>query len=107
MTFAGNTPVVVVRDRDGEIYGFKNRCSHRGALIALEKSGKVEQGFQCVYQVWTYNVQGDLTGVAFERGVKDKAMPQSFCKEEHSRRKLRVATFCGLVTIQFSMGAVP
>ena len=39
-TFAGETPVVVVRDGDGEIYAFENRCAHRGALIALEKSGR-------------------------------------------------------------------
>ena len=30
-TFAGATPVVVVRDGDGEIYAFENRCAHRGA----------------------------------------------------------------------------
>ena len=66
-TFAGTTPVVVVRDSDGEIYAFENRCAHRGALIALEKSGKAES-FQCVYHAWSYNRQGDLTGVAFEKG---------------------------------------
>ena len=38
-TFVGETPVVVVRDDDGEIYAFENRCAHRGALIALEKCG--------------------------------------------------------------------
>ena len=39
-TFVGETPVVVVRDADGEIYAFENRCAHRGALIALEKCGQ-------------------------------------------------------------------
>ncbi|MBC5765807.1 aromatic ring-hydroxylating dioxygenase subunit alpha [Ramlibacter albus] len=107
-TFVGTTPVVVVKDTDGEIYGFENRCSHRGALIALEKSGKVEQGFQCVYHAWSYNVQGDLTGVAFENGVKGKGgMPPDFCKEEHSPRKLRIATFCGLVFGSFSDDVLP
>ncbi len=101
-TFAGTTPVVVVRDGDGEIYAFENRCAHRGALIALEKSGKVDN-FQCVYHAWSYNLQGDLTGVAFEKGVKGQGgMPKSFCKEEHGPRKLRIATFCGLVFGSFS-----
>jgi len=101
-TFAGETPVVVVRDSDDEIYAFENRCAHRGALIALEKSGKAEN-FQCVYHAWSYNLQGDLTGVAFEKGVKGQGgMPASFCKEEHGPRKLRVATFCGLVFGSFS-----
>ncbi len=101
-TFAGATPVVVVRDNDGEIYAFENRCAHRGALIALEKSGKAES-FQCVYHAWSYNRQGDLIGVAFEKGVKGKGgMPAEFCKEEHGPRKLRIAVFCGLVFGSFS-----
>ncbi|QDL37212.1 aromatic ring-hydroxylating dioxygenase subunit alpha [Rhodoferax sediminis] len=96
-TFVGNIPVVVVRDSDDEIYAFENRCAHRGALIALEKSGKVDS-FQCVYHAWTYSRQGDLTGVAFEMGVKGQGgMGPGFCKADHGPRKLRVTTFCGLV----------
>jgi anthranilate 1,2-dioxygenase large subunit/terephthalate 1,2-dioxygenase oxygenase component alpha subunit len=106
-TFVGETPVVVVKDDDGEIYAFENRCAHRGALLALEKSGKVEN-FQCVYHAWSYNRQGDLTGVAFEKGVKGKGgMPESFCKEEHGPRKLLVARYCGLVFGSFSDEAPP
>lgn len=101
-TFVGETPVVVVKDEDSEIYAFENRCAHRGALIALEKSGQAES-FQCVYHAWSYNRQGDLTGVAFEKGVKGAGgMPASFCKEEHGPRKLRVAVYCGLVFGSFS-----
>jgi anthranilate 1,2-dioxygenase large subunit/terephthalate 1,2-dioxygenase oxygenase component alpha subunit len=101
-TFVGETPVVVVKDADGEIYAFENRCAHRGALIALEKSGKTDN-FQCVYHAWSYNRQGDLTGVAFEKGVKGQGgMPAGFCKEEHGPRKLRVAVYCGLVFGSFS-----
>lgn len=101
-TFVGDTPVIVNKDKDGEIYAFENRCAHRGALIALEKSGKADS-FQCVYHAWSYNLQGDLTGVAFEKGVKGKGgMPESFCKEDHGPRKLRVAVYCGLVFGSFS-----
>ena len=38
-TFVGEMPVVVVRDEDGEIYAFENRCAHRGALIAWRSRG--------------------------------------------------------------------
>ena len=101
-TFVGETPVVVVRDGDGEVYAFENRCAHRGALIALEKSGKADS-FQCVYHAWSYNRQGDLTGVAFEQGVRGQGgMPPDFCKSKHGPRKLRVAVFCGLVFGSFS-----
>jgi anthranilate 1,2-dioxygenase large subunit/terephthalate 1,2-dioxygenase oxygenase component alpha subunit len=106
-TFVGETPVIVNRDKDGEIYAFENRCVHRGALIALEKSGKADS-FQCVYHAWSYNLQGDLTGVAFEKGVKGKGgMPESFNKADHGPRKLRIAVFCGLVFGSFSDDVPP
>lgn len=106
-TQVGETPVIVVRDADSEIYAFENRCAHRGALIALDKAGRVEN-FQCVYHAWSYNRQGDLVGVAFENGVKGKGgMGPDFCKEEHGPRKLRTATFCGLVFGSFSDDVPP
>ena len=101
-THVGETPVVVARGQDGEIYAFENRCSHRGALICLERSGKAAQDFQCVYHAWSYDLQGNLKGVAFEQGVNGGGMPPGFCKEQHHPRKLRVAVFCGLVFGSFS-----
>jgi len=32
-THVGETPVVVVKDQDQQIYAFENRCAHRGALF--------------------------------------------------------------------------
>lgn len=102
-TFVGDAPMVVVKDDDGEVYAFENRCSHRGALICLEKSGKGAKDFQCVYHAWSYDRQGNLKGVAFEAGINGSGgMPSSFCKEEHGPRKLRIAVFCGLVFGSFS-----
>ena len=96
-TFIGEMPVVVTRNSDGEIYAFENRCGHRGALIALEDSGNAEN-LTCVYHAWTYDLTGDLKGVAFEQGVGGKGgMPSTFDKEDFSPRKLRIATFCGLI----------
>jgi anthranilate 1,2-dioxygenase large subunit/terephthalate 1,2-dioxygenase oxygenase component alpha subunit len=96
-TFAGETPVVVARDGDGEIYAFENRCSHRGALIELENSGR-RPAFTCVYHAWSYDLQGNLTGIAFEKGVNGLGgMYGDFDKAKHSPAKLRVATLCGLV----------
>ena len=38
-TFVGEMPVIVVRDAEGAIHCFENRCAHRGALIALDEGG--------------------------------------------------------------------
>ncbi|MBP2527382.1 MULTISPECIES: aromatic ring-hydroxylating dioxygenase subunit alpha [Rhodococcus] len=96
-TFIGEQPVLVTRDHDGEIYAFENRCAHRGSLIAMEHYGNA-QDFTCAYHAWTYNLQGDLTGVAFEDGIGGKGgMGPGFCKAAHSPRRLRLANVHGLI----------
>src|SRR5476649_1038269 len=54
--FVGALPVIVVRDADGSINCFENRCAHRGALIALDDAGTVENNFKCIYHVWSYDL---------------------------------------------------
>ena len=96
-TFIGELPVIVVRGPDNEVYAFENRCSHRGALIALEDRGNAED-FTCVYHAWRYDLEGNLKGVAFQNGINGKGgMPESFCMDAHGPRKLRIATLSGLV----------
>ena len=107
-TKIGDTPVIVARDYDGEIYVFENRCAHRGALICLDTHGKGRKDFSCVYHAWTYDTKGNLTGVAFKDGVKGKGgMPESFRMEDHNPRKLRVATVHGLIFGSFSEDVPP
>ncbi len=96
-TFAGSMPVVVARDFDDEIYAFENRCAHRGALIALDGGGHARD-FTCVYHAWNYDLKGNLKAVAFEDGVAGRGgMAKTFCRSDHGPRKLRIATFAGLV----------
>ena len=72
---------------------FENRCAHRGALICVDDKGKGKKDFSCVYHAWTYDLEGTLTGVAFQKGVKGKGgMAPGFKLSDHGPRKLRVAT---------------
>jgi phenylpropionate dioxygenase-like ring-hydroxylating dioxygenase large terminal subunit len=97
-TKIGQMPVVVVRDTDGSIAAFENRCAHRGALICLDDAGGAAQDFQCVYHAWRYDLRGNLKSVAFQRGVNGKGgMPADFRLADHGPRKLRTTTLCGLV----------
>jgi phenylpropionate dioxygenase-like ring-hydroxylating dioxygenase large terminal subunit len=106
-TFVGEMPVIVVRGEDREIHAFENRCAHRGALIALDDAGSTKR-FQCVYHAWSYDLCGNLVGVAFERGSHGKGgMPPSFCKADHGPRKLHIATLCGLVFVTLSDATPP
>jgi anthranilate 1,2-dioxygenase large subunit/terephthalate 1,2-dioxygenase oxygenase component alpha subunit len=88
---------VVARADDGTAVAFENRCAHRGSLICLEDGGKVKD-FQCVYHSWRYDLRGNLTSVAFRRGVNGQGgMPDDFRLEAHGPRKLRTSVLCGLV----------
>ena len=96
-TFVGNMPVVVVRDRSGALRAFENRCAHRGALICIKERGNAER-FTCVYHNWTYDLEGNLTSVAFRRGIQGKGgMAADATPETGAPRKLRIEAFCGLM----------
>src|SRR5258708_1862884 len=103
-TYVGDTPVVVTRGHDGQIYAFENRCSHRGSLLALKDRHNVKS-FTCVYHAWTYNLEGDLTGVAFKDGIGGKGgMAPTFCMEAHAPNKLRLTVLRGLILVSFCNG---
>jgi phenylpropionate dioxygenase-like ring-hydroxylating dioxygenase large terminal subunit len=107
-THVGTMPVIVVRAADGAINAFENRCAHRGALIALDDGGNVENNFKCIYHAWSYDLAGNLRGIAFERGINGQGgMPKDFQRDTHGPRKLRTTTLCGLVFATLSAETPP
>jgi len=58
---AGN-PIVVVRDKEGELKAYFNVCKHRGGPLAMEECGHAKV-LQCKYHGWTYLLDGSLRGV--------------------------------------------
>ncbi|GCL71493.1 aromatic ring-hydroxylating dioxygenase subunit alpha [Paenibacillus naphthalenovorans] len=106
-TFVGDTPVVVTRDRDGEIRAFVNRCSHRGATVCMDSCGNTKT-FTCVYHAWAFDAKGDLKGVPFRSGVEGKGgMPEDFDTSKHALHKLRIETFCGVIFGSFDPHVMP
>lgn len=106
-TFVGDTPVVVVRDNDGEINAWVNRCAHRGALICLAQRGR-EKSFSCAYHSWTYDLKGNLLDATFSKGINGKGgMPDDFDVKEHGLIKLRVDTINGLIFGTFDAETEP
>jgi phenylpropionate dioxygenase-like ring-hydroxylating dioxygenase large terminal subunit len=93
----GDMPVIVVRESDGTVRAFENRCVHRGALLAFEDGGNVED-FTCVYHNWRYDRCGNLKSIAFRRGIQGKGgMPADFDMNAYGPRKLRTEIVHGLV----------
>jgi phenylpropionate dioxygenase-like ring-hydroxylating dioxygenase large terminal subunit len=93
----GAMPVVVTRDQDGALHAFENRCAHRGSLLVLNERGEARD-IICVYHNWSYDLAGNLTGVAFRKGLGGKGgMPADCRPEAHGPRQLKLATLAGLV----------
>ena len=104
----GILPVIVVRDTDGSINCFENRCAHRGALIAFDDGGNVQNNFKCIYHAWSYDLCGNLRGIAFEKGINGLGgMSKDFKRESFSPRKLRATTLGGLVFATLSPDTPP
>lgn len=61
MDAVGN-PVLIHRDKSGQVRAFLNVCSHRGAPVA-EGKGNCSR-FVCKYHSWTYGSDGKLIGIA-------------------------------------------
>lgn len=57
-TDAGGIPILVVRDRDGDLRAFLNVCRHRGAV--LTDGCGTRETIQCHYHAWTYGLDGSL-----------------------------------------------
>jgi anthranilate 1,2-dioxygenase large subunit len=96
-TTIGEVAIIVARGSDGAINAFVNRCAHRGNLLCLTRKGH-DKEITCIYHGWSYDLAGQLTGVAFEKGVKRQGgMPPEFHKDDHHLQRLRVAELCGLV----------
>jgi phenylpropionate dioxygenase-like ring-hydroxylating dioxygenase large terminal subunit len=55
--------VLVIRGKDGNIRAFHNVCSHRGNLLAWEKSGSAAPLLVCRYHSWSFAPDGRLMGV--------------------------------------------
>ncbi|MEB8386175.1 aromatic ring-hydroxylating dioxygenase subunit alpha [Rhodobacteraceae bacterium KMM 6894] len=58
MTFMG-TPLLLLRDKDGDVRVFQNICRHRG-MILVEEPRKIEGAIRCPYHSWCYSTKGNL-----------------------------------------------
>ena len=61
-------PVIVVRDKQGELRAFSNVCRHRAGPIALGSGCK--NVLRCQYHGWTYTLDGRLIGTPDVDGVE-------------------------------------
>jgi salicylate 5-hydroxylase large subunit len=106
-TTIGERSVILIRNRDGQLNVLENRCAHRGMQFCQERNGQAPT-FVCPYHQWSYNHEGDLIGVPFQKGVRGRGgMPADFTREERGLRKLQVVARHGVVFASFDPSVEP
>lgn len=100
-SFVGNQPVIVTRDKAGEIRTLLNRCRHRAASVCEKKKGK-QSVFVCPYHGWSYDIDGGLRKVPYADGY-----PEGLDREEFGLIKLRTEVYQGMIFATFKEDIEP
>ena len=86
----GRWPVLLVRDRSGDIRAFHNTCRHRGSILCQPGHGSAPK-LVCPYHRWTYDLDGSL----FAAG----RMAPDFDKSAHGLRPVHLRRIAGALFI--------
>jgi benzoate/toluate 1,2-dioxygenase alpha subunit len=98
-TVIGRQPVVISRDADGQLRGFINACSHRGAMVVRKDKGNAKS-WVCPYHGWVFNTQGRLLGV---KGEAEGAYPDHWQKQDHGLTPVpHVASYHGFIFVSLN-----
>ncbi len=93
-------PLIVARNRQGQINVFHNVCSHRGMKLVSEAKPQA-RGISCPYHTWYYDLDGNLKSTPFIGGV-DVNSVEGFSCEDHNLKKVRSHLWMGVVFINLS-----
>jgi phenylpropionate dioxygenase-like ring-hydroxylating dioxygenase large terminal subunit len=91
-------PVVIVHTESGAVNAFYNTCSHRGAPVVTETSGKSRR-LTCSYHGWSYDHEGEL------KGMRDPEDFRDFDMSCRGLKKVRCERFGNLIFVNFDAHA--
>lgn len=69
-------PLVIVRQANGSIGVFYNRCAHKGAQLVTDESGNVGRFFKCPYHAWTYKLDGAPLAIPLKTGYEGTGLAE-------------------------------
>lgn len=93
-------PILVTRNRAGEVKAFVNVCRHRGARVVNDACGKANT-FSCPYHAWTYDLDGKL------RGLRQPVGFGELDKSQHGLLELPAFERFGLIWVRPSPSEQP
>ena len=92
-------PIVVLRDRDGNLRAMSNVCLHRMSTL-LHGRGRTSS-IVCPYHAWTYNLDGTL------RGAPAMTRNDGCCKDIYALPQVRCEQWLGWVFVCLDPDAPP
>jgi len=95
----GDEPIVVVKEKDGNIQTFANVCRHRGVQVAWNEGNT--KYFSCPYHGWVYDTSGRLVDAQYLEKSK------TFKRENCSLPRIKTELWEGFVFINFDPDAAP
>jgi phenylpropionate dioxygenase-like ring-hydroxylating dioxygenase large terminal subunit len=98
----GGYPILILRDREGEVRAFHNVCRHRAAPLVNDGCGHFDSKLMtCRYHGWSYDMQGNLAGAPLFDSLKECT------RSELSLYPVRIAIHRGLIFVNMSEQADP
>ncbi len=99
LTFLG-MPLLLIRDKDGEVRVFQNICRHRG-MILIEEPRKIEGAIRCPYHSWCYSTKGELVSTPHVGGPGQNTHP-AIKRSELGLNEVRAHVWRDVVWINMS-----
>jgi choline monooxygenase len=93
-------PLLITRDREGELRVFHNVCSHRGMKLVAEPT-EVPALICCRYHCWSYTTGGELKRTPHIGGV-DRHTTPGFDNSRHGLKAVRSAELMGMLFVNLS-----
>lgn len=102
----GDSPIVLVRNRDNSIKAFHNVCRHR-CLKLVDKKQNVGRMVKCPYHAWAYGLDGELRTTPYFGGKDPHAVPEGFDAKEHGLKEVNCAVWYDWIFVNVSGDAQP
>lgn len=93
-----NERLVAVRGKDGVIRVFHNVCRHRGSRLLEGETGTCPGRIRCPYHAWTWDLEGTLVNVPYERDF------EGFKRAEHGLAVAESCEYLGFVWARLEPG---
>ncbi|CAE6748113.1 Rieske 2Fe-2S domain-containing protein [Paraburkholderia nemoris] len=104
-TWIGRQPIVITRDKNGELHAVINACAHKGAMLCRKKHGN-KGTFTCPFHGWSFANTGKLLKV---KDVKTTEYPVQFnTNGSHDLKKVaRFQSYRGFLFGSLNADAIP